>query len=470
MIPLQIFTGSVNFTNFLHVTAAKVANPTQIVWETWIPEPQATYNFIIPIPDQDTYYITFYEALTNTAIGLLVSQAVVAVTSSTSKHDILFYEFGNLPSTASLDSTSTILTDTYLIGKNIESYFKEGFRFLQPGSEITFDNTTGAITILNGVVFSPKEKLTIGIAYTSDNTSSSSSVSGGGLYTGTSTIIAQTAALGINDKNKRIRLQGTAATQIITLPALFSISDDDGFYFDNTCGGVAIQPKLLFNGSDSIKYNGFFTATNFFQEFWVSKGEHLLIRKFTDGSTPFYEVITDYKGVNVGKRMSGQINTQPGYIPEDSTLYNGDEYGRLWWYINNKLSATQVLIDDSVINSGYVQPTNTRPGQFVKHSTLKQFRVPNTQGLSEKGLYNFNFFGTDTANRPYDYPGGFQDAQVGQFSIDIPKGNGYGGDNQSPGRFAPGLNGNVQPTDTIVGNTGFENRIKNTGVIYSVHI
>lgn len=469
MIPLQVFTGSVNFTTYLHVTLARVSSPTQVVWELWIPEPKANYNFIIPAPDEDVYYVTFYQAPTNAEMGLLVSQCTVAAVSAAFKHDILFYEFGNLPATASVDDTNTILTDTYLIGKEVESLFKEGFRFLELTKEATYEITTGVITLLNGTVFAIHEKFTVGIKYSADNSGNTSTTTGG-LYAGSKTISTQAATLLVSDKNKRIRLQGSAATQVITIPSIVSLSDDDGFYFDNTCGGVAVQPKIIFTGSDSIKYNGFFTSTDFFQEFWVSKGEHLLIRKYTDGSTPFFEVITDYKGVEVGRRMAAGVVGQPGYIPEDFNLYDGDEYGRVWWYIKNKLPATHVLVDDNCINPGYAPSVLTRPGQFIRHSSLKKFRVPNTQNLSERGLANFNTYGADAINRPYDYPGGFMDQMILSHAHPemVFKANNNGGlkpvgysDTEGPltdSGYTTGLTG------------GGEQRVKNFGVIYSIHI
>ena len=47
------------------------------------------------------------------------------------------------------------------------------------------------------------------------------------------------------------------------------------------------------------------------------------------------------------------------------------------------------------------------------HNTLKQFRVPNTQGWSERGLASFTSFNAD-ATRTYDYPGGTAPEKVGQ--------------------------------------------------------
>lgn len=463
-VNLQITLGTVNYTDYLHVTAAKVSAPTVVVWETWINVPVTNYVFVIPGLDPDDYYVSFYDASTNVALGTLVSQCFVNAKSPEFEYEVRFYEIGALPAGATLDVTEKIINDPYLIGKTIESYFKEGFRFLEPAVEIGFDNATGDMTLLTGGNFEPAEKFTITIKYAVGTVAAVS----GGLYTGTLSITAATQTLLAADKNKRVRLVGSATTQVITLTALAALAVDDGFYFDNSCGGTAVQAKLLLSGTDKIRYNGFMAASDLFSEFWVGKGQHLLIKKF---DADYYEVITDFKGTCVGERIAAGYKSHPMVITENGQLMDGDEWPLMWWWLNNILPSNHKYITDTV--TGTFVADATKPGQFALHSTLKKFRMPSTIGMSEKGLADFETYGGDTANRPVDYPGGFQDEMLLSHGHKVATtGNQTGVD---PGRALQRASTNPDPYSTGAGSYGpyvevvggAQQRVKNIGVIYA---
>jgi len=460
-INLQIFLGTVNYTDYLHVTAAKVASPSTVVWEDWIAVPVTNYTLVIPGLDPDDYYISFYDSPDNVSLGTLVSQCFVNARNPEYAYEVRFYEIGNLPVTATLDVTEKIITDTYLVGKTIESYFKEGFRFLDD-SEIDFDDAFGAMELLTGGNFETGEKFAITIKYAVGTVAAAGS---GGLYVGTLNVSAATYTLLVADKNKRIRCVGSAASQVITFPALSTLAVDDGYYFDNTTTGVAVQVKLLTNGGDRVRYNGFMAASDEYAEFWVSKGEVVLIRKYDDD---YWEVITEYKGVEVGNRMAAGYASMPAYLPEDGALIDGDEYPRLSWWVYNILPASHTIVSDALLASGV--HTVGREGLFIVGTSGNDFRMPNTQGLSERGLLDFDTYGAD-AGRVYDYPGGVQNAQVGEFNytIALPKGHSYTG---APNQLRLG-NGSTTPQSfnlTGTMNTGNEQRVKNAGVIYMRHI
>jgi hypothetical protein len=61
-------------------------------------------------------------------------------------------------------------------------------------------------------------------------------------------------------------------------------------------------------------------------------------------------------------------------------------------------------------------------------------------------------------------PGAFQDAQVGQLSFQLKKGDGYTGSGQNAGFFAPGQSGHPQPVENITVNAGKENLIKTIAI------
>lgn len=449
---IQVFLGTINFTDFLHVTVAKVSNPGVVVWEDYIDVPVTNYTFVIPDLDADNYYINFYDAPTESDLGTLVSQCFVSALSNEWEYELRFYDGGDLSGGITIDVTKQILTDPYLIGKTIHSVDKEGFRLLDPSNEYSFDDTTGAITLGGALTLEPEEKLAVIIK---NRVGSIASPTNSGTYSGVLTITTSTHTLDPLDKGKRVRLRGSGATQAVTLPALSALTAGQGYLFDNACGGTPVQVKLIVPGSDRIQYSGFMAGSDEFAEFWVSKGETLLLHKFDDD---YWEVIGDYKGTKVGKRFSGTYNGHPGALPEDGRLLDGDEYPRLWWWIQNVLPSTHKITTDTVTSLSYEHPAN-RPGLFVVHSTLKKFRLPNTQELSERGMYRFAEFGIDD-DRDYDYPGGRQAGQMGEYTDTT--GNAAGG------TIVPslGYQSGAAPFRTVVKNPGNDVRVENFGVVF----
>lgn len=462
-ISLKINLGTINYLDFIHVQASKVSAPSTTVWETWIDVPVTNYNFIIPGLDPENYYIRYYDAPTNTSLGTLVAELIVNALTNEFISERRFYTVGGSGTYDPADG-ATGVTDPYLIGKTVSGVFKEGFRYFDPATEYIFTDATGNVNVTNGTLLATDEKIIIELTYVAGAETTTSSTS---LYDSTINVPEATRTLLAAEINARVRLTGTAATQAITLPALPGFAIDKGFYFDNSVGGMAIQVKLLTNGTDRVRFNGFNSASNLFPEFWVSKGEHLLIRKFDDN---FWEVIGDYKGVNVGEKVNVSYKSHPNVIPEDGSEIDGNEYGRLWWWINNVLPATHYISDDS----GTQQPS--RIGQFIIKPTTKKILMPNSQNLSEKGLADFNSYGSDSVNRLYDYPGGFQDQALMSHghSINTTSSGPTSNDTGDP------MRGNIVGTSNTRGQAGAnksigltggtDQRVKNIGVIYGRRI
>lgn len=452
---LGIVLGELNFVNFLHVRFEKVSNPGITVWEDWIPVPFTQYNLIATLPDADNYYMLFYEAPDNVSLGTFKAKSYISALSAAYEFEIRFYKGGALPVGATLDVTQTILTDDYLIGKDIFFVDKEGHRIMNPLTEYTSTPVDGTITLLNDFTLQDDETMVVVIK---NKTTTPGIASGSGLYTGYINITENTRTLLNTEKNKRCRLVGTMSTQIITLPLLSFLSNDDGYYFDNSVGGVAVQVKLLIPGSDKIRFNGFMAASNLFSEFWVSIGEHLLIRKFDNN---YWEVLTDYKGVHVGERFASRYKNMPGTLPEDGSEVDGNEYGRLWWWINNILPNTHYIVDDTG-----TQISNRR-AQFIIKPTTKKILMPNMQNMSERGLVDFNVYGVDIANRPYDYPGGIQAEMVGPHTHPFNPNDQAGGSDNNNNKpvMIPGSS-----SKTTGLNSGTEQRVINSGFIYLTRI
>lgn len=466
-ITLNVTLGTVNFNDYLHVTAAKVSAPGSVVWETWIYVPVSSYNFVIPGLDPEIYYISYYDAPTNTAMGTLVMQLQVNALTGEFVTERRFYKVGSGIGNAP-DDGDLSLVDNYLIYKNVTGYFKQGNTYLEPGTEYTFDTITGTITLLTDV-FNMDERIVVEITYAVGSVAGS----GNPYYNGNIDVTAATYTVLTTNKRKRHRLVGTAPTQVLTLPSLAGLSADDFYIFDNKCGGMAVQVKLLTNGSDSLTYNGFGLPSNDFAEFWVSQGESLTLAKA--GSQ--WELINDfYPGVNVGRYVTGGLYTQPGLLPRDGAIvYDGEEYPRLWWYLKNLLPNTHYVEDANVTNPGYTNPTASKQGLWVLHPTLKKFRTGNWQGLHERGLKDFDSYGGDT-DRPYDYPSGFQADAVLSHGHTISTSNSGASSSDTTDPVRSSQVGSVSTRGSAgagktIGLTGAsENRVKNAGVIYFVQI
>ncbi len=471
MVNLKVTLGVVNYTNYIHVTASKVSTPSVVVWEDWIDVPITNLNFVIPNLDVENYYIRYYDAATNVAVGTLVLELLVNALTGDTISERRFYLCGGSNPSDPIDGAN-VITDSYLVGKDISGVFKEGFRYLRPTDEYVTDNVLGTVTIVNGTTLSTAEVLIVEITYKVSSTSTPTIT--GGLYNGNLNITESTRTLLSSEVQKRLRCVGSVSTQVITLPLLAVVPEDIGFYFDNSCGGVAIQVRILTNGADRINYNGFMTSSNLFSEFWVSKGEKLLLKKITNGGQSYWEVIDEYKGVDVGSRMASGYELQAGWHSEDNTISNAADYPRLWWWINNVLSASRVITDDIVMATG-IRPLG-KDGLFVKNTAGTQFRWPNGQNISERGLKDFNNFGSDT-DRLYDYPGGVQLDAVKSHKHEGAVGTlltllfGRGKVIRNIGQYGGTGSGFTDLTSDVVDTAGnaiasSENRVKNIGVVY----
>lgn len=452
-VPLKVSLGTVNFTDFLRVTAEKVSNPGVIVYETYIDTPVLNYNFIIPNLDPENYIIKYYDAPTNPSVGLLRLELIVNALTNEYAYGRLFYYVG-AGGVNPVDGSNSF-TDPALALGTITGIFKQGESYRDPATEYSI-NTAGDTVTLTSDIFNLDEKVAVEIKYPVGVASSGNS----GIYSGRVDVTASTYTVLAANKSKRHRLVGTTAAQVITLPSLTVLAQDSQFLFDNTCGGVAKQVTILIAGTDRINFNGFSNTITDLTEIWVSKGEVLLLSKIDNK----WELVLDYKGTDVAQRFSSQFIGHQNTLPEDGSLYNSNEYPRLAWYIKNILPNTHFFIDDTIENPAWSHPTTginaNKYGQFVFKSDYSKFRMPNTQGLTEKGLKDFDNYGTDTG-RLVDYPGGFQAEQVGQFTLPDYLELFAGGVNH----YTTTGSGRMRMI-TKVANTGKKNIVDNVGIIY----
>jgi len=458
---IRLGIGVVNITGYLIAVARKTTTPLVIeAQESWAPPHPATRNVVVPaVGDIDPviYYVDFYESANGTSFDLLLSQFVYDLKNKIIVSERRFYRVGS-GNPIDPDPDQKILIDPYLDGKTISGVFKEGYRYLRPQTEPVpewIPHTGGGIELQDPLQFSQDETYTIEISYLADQTTGGGS---SGMYSGVQLIDTDTT-LDVSYRNNRLRCEAGASNKlVVTLESVASVTDGTFYHFTSN-GGLQNQTRILPAGSETIVFNG-----ENYTEMSFGKGEYLRIVKV--GSIWEAELAHPFI-LQVGERFSGTWKDHPSCKPEEAgTLYDGDEWPRIWWWIKNKLPSTHYITDDAVIGGGYSHPLN-RIGQIVIHSSLKKFRLPSTRILTEKGLNNFINYGADT-DRSYDYPGGYQADQVGELKVKLNKGNGYAGSGANPDWFGPGDASHPQDGgyDEITVNADKENWVKNFGVIY----
>ena len=461
----KIVLGAVNFTGYAHIIVTPVSNEALIVWETYKPAPFDHEEYVITGLGPENYWINTYEAATNSDLGERRSRFFISGVGSWIWEERI-YDMHNLPVTASLSNGNADLTDTYLIGKSIFSYFKEAYNFLKDGLDLNFDAATGKIALLNDFTFNPGsggtggERFRIVIKYNANEESNSG---GGGLYSGTLDVTASTESLKLEDIGKRICGRGTDTTQVIQLCAVAIVGEGKGFYFDYSVGGTAKQLTIKTVGTDKIFYSGFGSGSFLFSELWLSHGEHLLLHRHTFDGNTYWEVIGDYKGVQVGKPTQAMEKDFPGFIAWDNTLYTSDNYPRLKWYLQNRVPNTRLIVDDGIVSPDWVRPI-AKPGLFAVTSDFSRFRVPDVQNLSRRAILSVNEYPMDE-QRSFDYPGGFQPWMVGPHNHAVDTRSKAGKSDNANDRDvmvpATGTDGIVYS----VNNSGIENRVDNYAVI-----
>lgn len=471
MAQIRLGVGQVNIVDHLIVIARKTTTPLVIEAQESYPPPQpATQNVVVPAVgdiDPAIYYVDFRESVDGISLGLLLSQFVYDLKNKVILAERRFYRVnGSGPNDPA--SEQNILTDPYLDGKTISGVFKEGFRYLLPHdhAEKEYDlHAGGGIELLNDKTFADLEVWMVEISYLADQ--SQVGTNGGGLYNGVVTLTADTA-LNNTHRGKRLKCESNASSRlVVTLEDLVTVPDA-AFYHFTSNGGNQFQTRIIPFVGQTITYNG-----EVYTEMTIAKGEYLRIEKVGT----IWEATMVHPGIlQVGERIAATWKDHPNTKPEDNTLYDGDDWPRIWWWIKNKLPITHYAIDDNVINPGYVHPVGLN-GLFIIHSTQKKFRVPDTQGWSEKGLSNFSVYGTD-ATRVYDYPGGVQGGQVGEFNMTVPNAPVIRKTGTSNSVIVLGVPsgpvGGANP-DAIIGNqnitinginAGKVNTVNNIGVVY----
>jgi hypothetical protein len=445
MADIKLSLGQVNITDYLIVRIREVAAPTAIVdQQPFGPAPSGAINVFFPNVNPVTHYVDFYESSNGTILTSLLAIYTVDARTNQLIYERRFYVVGVSPFAVAGQPN---IIDPYLNGKTIAGFAQRAFGAMIPTVEWSFSGST--ITNLIGPL-SDGDTYYVDITYLQPVTVNSNKQ----FFAGIKTLSANTT-LDNTYYNNRVRINGGNSH---VLPDAGTVPDGTMFYFISQQLGIP-QAKIS-STSNFLQPWGAMT------EMWLGKGEYLWLEKVTISGTAYYEVINSHPNLEfVGQRFSGTSTQSLNVLAEDDSIHNAADYPRMWWWLNNKADAGTGVVDDSL-----TRPAN-KQGVFIISPTNQTFRMPNTQGLSEKGLANFSSFGGD-GTRAYDYPGGYQADQVGEITISLNKGNGYTGGAQNADWFGPGDPAHPQDGgyDNITANAGKVNTVKNFGVIYYRHV
>lgn len=316
---IRLSVGQVNISNWLKVNVREVGNPTAIVATHNEPPPvPATMNLLFSGLNDVVHYVDFRESPDGSAQGTLLSTFVYDVKNETIIAERRYYTTDGVGAYDPVQDDTSI-TDPYLVGKTVYGVFKEGFRYLVPGTEWT--QTGDTIDILAGGPLQSLEVVTIEINYTVGASAS------GGASTPTD-IIEVTANLTLDSSHydKMMEANGSATILTITFPDLLTIPDGKKFWF-NAHKDAQRYIAIVFPSGGYCQVDGSARTT-----VWVAKGEELSIIK--KGS---YMRIISWSGDRnrVGQIVYGgtkePINGIPllgGWVPiaDVPRLFN--------WYVN----------------------------------------------------------------------------------------------------------------------------------------
>jgi hypothetical protein len=445
----------VGVTTFVIFRWRKVSDPgVEIDRRVFGPAPATTNNFSIPDLDAVTYYFDTYISSDGTALTTLLATYTMDIKNSLIINERRFYVIGTGVGNAPYDG-DTSLTDSNLDDKTVTGVFQRAFGYLLPTTE--WVRTSGGIDLQGTLKFNEGDVYMVEVTHTTEVSGDSGSAQSP--FAGIK-IITNSLTLDSSYRKQRCKLNGTGSRLVVTMEPIAGIPDGTYFYFVDNDGGAQNQTKIV-SSDGTFKWAGNSTA-----EIWVGKGEWLWFEK--QGSN--FEVINNHHGLNaIYERFVSTSLSHLNALPEDNTLFDADDWPRVWWFLNNKLTPQLVITDNNLDLGGYTRPVN-KDGLFIISPTKKKFRMPDTRKLSDRALSRFDSGGWNIdASRLYDYPGGLQAEMIGPHThpITVPVEDTSTSDT-GVGKFVGGGQGPepfTMPTFNSGQNIGTENRVKNIGVI-----
>lgn len=320
--------------------------------------PNFQVTFLTVISVNKVYRVILWETSGTTPGGTSrVSSDIPAGLNAVNLQDALYLTADISSGFAS--GTNTI-TEPSIIGWDIVLDIP-GTDTAYPGTDYTYDKTTGIITWLLGnwspsqrAVIFPKPQISVAAP------PPVSAISSG-------QIITASRSLTSSDKNQALYIQSAFASISLPLPALSSIADYDHITA-YSAGGSHINAVFPANGSDMIQYKGLLT------QLIARQGEKIDLFK----ANGVWNIDTkpagmDFVGEIVDKFTKGDLNL----IFADGSLLSRTLYPALWAYVQTLSSnsiCSEAVWASSVVLDGITYYANK--GKWTLGDGSTTFRVP----------------------------------------------------------------------------------------------
>lgn len=441
-----------NLENWLRVVPRRASDESvSLPYQQFPPDLPSSINIEFDNLEPDVYKFYFYNSPDGSAQGTLIHIFTYDVRQQLLTSEVRFYTVGGANSYDPVNDSDEII-DPYLEGKTKKLVYKEGFRPLEPVTEWQ-DIAGGGIKLL-GYSFASGEKMAVELDFLVNQVTNETV----GFFDGVATIVNNTT-LDSSYLNKRCKIEAVSSRIIITLDILGNVPSNKFLYF-TTHAGSQIQAKFVTQNSESVFFMG-----QALEEITLGYGEALWLIK----SGTSYDVVNDVRGMQeVGDDLDLR-NIRPNTLPLDGRLIDGDDYPRLYWWVNTKLPAFArlALPDATVISGSFVHPVG-QEGLYVTSLTTKQMRLPNLRNRFKRALKSFTVFNSDS-ERGYDYPGGGQEdmnkAHTHTFNPLDKQGQSDNANDRNV--MLPDTTGRNLTTGS---SGGIESRPKNIGIIMAVKV
>jgi hypothetical protein len=371
-----------------------------------------------------------------------VSGSVTPSSNSTSVRADKFYKYG----VSSEMTSNTTIVDATIIGWGI-TLEQPGYGSLTPGTDYTYNSSTGTITMINGSTFQSGQQMVI---HFQPQVATAVAAPSSGITSGR--IITGTASLTNTDANTAIYLQGTGLGFVTTLPALSTMSDYQPIEF-YSAGGSHINATLLCAGTDKIQW-----AFGQISQVILAQAEMIILFK----ANGVWNVKNPSSGIgNVGEIVMSYSGTELNTVPANGALLLRSSYPRLWNFVaglSAGVTSEASWVHTTVVN-GITYFDNK--GLYTTGDLSTTFRVPL--------LYNYGSLKViDGSTRA---PGSFQAGQVGAFTDTppLPIGDAFLGSGPST-RFGRGTASPSNTSFSVAFNAGKENYPSNVGIYGLIRI
>ena len=397
--------------------------------------PSWPVTFLTNLTSGKTYLIIIWECASNETTSAPTGTTIVYGTfepsaNTTTVRSDLYLTYG----TSTGFTNNTTYVDTTLEGWGI-SVENIGYGTLKPGTDYTFDSTTG--TIVFATPLNTGQNIVIHFLPQVSSTSPTSSAFSSG------EIITASRSLTSSDLNKAIYVQSATSSISLPLPPLSTVTDYQYLYiFSN--GGSHINAIFPCSGSDKILYKSLITG--------LILGQCETLRLFKANGV--WNVDGNLDGVDrVGYFEMSLGNNLINTTAFDGGLRLRSQYPRLWaWALANG-----VIISDTLFNATDANGNFINQGFFTSGDGSTTFRMPKLT----------NYFLRPAASAP----GVFNDLQL-LAHAHATNYSGVGTYGKGPVQVSDGFSSNPTlatdlvsgPTDfagNILSRTGAENRPSN---------